>query len=466
MSSQVTGSRFGRTPLLAVVSWAASAVAVFGFLGWLFLDELSHRRMLVAFCVGILLVCLGCVGGVGVAGRGRRNGAGRAAEYGVVRPRGAGAVSMAKGSALPARLPSGRAVKVRGLVGIVAFLAALAGVLAISASDDTDATAAAAIREAGAERATVRIVDVADVERFAGRGDSDFEAHVTVELPDEDGGVRRVAMDARTHDVPRAGGRLAVLYAPDRLDLGAVHGDADTLDRLLAGTALGSGETWVFLGCWAGVALIVVALSVGGGALGGISRLDGRHRAARGSVQGTATGEGDGAVLRVRTESGEVHFWAEQECAAIAQSVEGQQVWVCWRHAEGAAKRLHAALVGDEGWCLPGEVYVAQLARVAGDAYVVGEPGAPVEAGRHVGLWMPVVSLPLRLPWSGVLLVVLALMATAGMLTDVSGRGRWGLAAVAVLGMLGGVVSYLRGSRRGRVGGGRAEVGVGGAVSR
>ncbi|WP_327671999.1 MULTISPECIES: hypothetical protein [unclassified Streptomyces] len=349
---------------------------------------------------------------------------------------------------------------------MVAFFAAITGSLAISAGDDTDASAAAAIRAAGAERAVVRIVEVADLERFAGRGDTDFEARVTVELPKQDSGFQRATLDARTHELPRAGGRLAVLYVPDRLDLGAVHGDADTLDRLLAGTALSPGETWVFLGCWGGIALLLVGLSAAGGALGGISRLDRRHRAARGTVQGTApgNGSGDGAVIRVRTETGEVHFWAEQTREAIAKSVAGQQVWVCWRHAE-ERKRLPAALVGDEGWCLPGDVYRTQLAQAARDTYVVGDPGAPVEPERRVGLWMPVVSWPLNLPRSAVLLVVLSLMGVAGMLTDISGRGRWGLAAVAVVALLGAYVAYLRGARKRKAGGGgSAGTGTGAAT--
>lgn len=287
MSSQPVAPLGGPSRLTAATSWAASTVAMVGFIGWLFLDELDQRRVLIASCLGLILVCLASFATVGAAGRGRRSDTGPAADYGVVRPRSAGPTPMTP-SALPARLPSGRTVKVRGLVGMVAFFAAITGSLAISAGDDTDASAAAAIRAAGAERAVVRIVEVADLERFAGRGDTDFEARVTVELPKQDSGFQRATLDARTHELPRAGGRLAVLYVPDRLDLGAVHGDADTLDRLLAGTALSPGETWVFLGCWGGIALLLVGLSAAGGALGGISRLDRRHRAARGTVQGTA----------------------------------------------------------------------------------------------------------------------------------------------------------------------------------
>ncbi|MYT73326.1 MULTISPECIES: hypothetical protein [unclassified Streptomyces] len=431
----------------------ASAATLLGFLGWLFLDETSHRRTLVASCLGLVLVCLGCVVLVGTIGRERRRGTGCAANYDVVRPR--SAVPVATPSALPARLPVGRSVRVRGLVGAAAFLAALTGILAISAGDDTDATAAAAIRAAGAERVAVRVVGVTDVERFAGRGDTDFEARVTVQLPAPEGGSRPVSLDARTHDLPREGGRLAVIYAPGHLDLGAVHGDVDTLDRLLAGTALTPAERWAFLGSWGGVALLVVGVNVGGGALGGVSRLDGGHRAARGTVRGiTAAEHGDGGtVLRVRTAHADVHFWAAQEIPAIAQSVADQQVWVCWRAEEGR-KRLPAVLIGDEGWCLPGEVYGAQLGGAERDTYVVGEPGAPVEPERRVGLWLPVVSWPLRLPCGGVLLVLPSLAATAGMLTDVSGRGRWGLATAAVVGLLGACVAYLRSEsgREGRAG--------------
>ncbi|MEU6846159.1 hypothetical protein ABZ930_30215 [Streptomyces sp. NPDC046716] len=92
----------------------------------------------------------------------------------------------------------------------------------------------------------------------------------------------------------------------------------------------------------------------------------------------------------------------------------------------------------------PGEVYGAQLGGAERDTYVVGEPVAPVEPARRVGLWLPVVSWPLRLPCGGVLLVLLSLVATAGMSTDVAGRGRWGLATAAVVGLLGARVACLR----------------------
>ncbi|MHB9758395.1 hypothetical protein ACYBSK_28785 [Streptomyces sp. BYX5S] len=423
-------------------------------LGWLFLPVLAWRRVLVVACLVVLLghlvVLLLGRRGLGVAG------GGEGAGYLAVRPEGA-VVEGGDPPGLPAVLPVGRWVKVRGLVGIVAFLAALVGILAVTAGDGRDADRAAALTEAGAVRGSARILEVRDVERFAGHSDTDFEARLTVLLPARQGepSADRATLQARTPDEPRRGGEVEVLYVPGRPDLGAVHGDGPTLDRLEAGTALTPGATWAFFGSWAGVSLVVMLASVGAGSFRGIGRLGDGTRAVRGRVRGVARWDGGGTAVRVRTGSGEVHFSAEQNNQAIAQVLRDEEVWVCWADPAGLAdpadstgvgngRRLHAALVGDRHWCLPGEVWSAQVARSAArDAAAVGTPDAPLDGRRSVALWLPVTSWPLRLRMPTVLLIPACAVATALLLTDVEGRTRWALGLVAVVALLGTYVGFL-----------------------
>ncbi|MFJ9178775.1 hypothetical protein [Streptomyces sp. NPDC102360] len=430
------------------------------FLGWLFLPVLEWRRMLIGVC---LVVLLGCLGVVLLGRRGLSVGdGGESAAYSAVRPGRPADVRpelSAEGSppGLPSALPVGRRVKVRGLVGIVGFLAAFAGILAVAAGDDTDAGRAADLTEVGAVRGSVRIVQVRELERFAGRSDTDFGAELTVMLPGREGEPgSRVALGARTHEEPHRGGKLNVLYAPGHPELGAVHGDSATLGRLQAGTALTPVATWAFFGGWAGVSLLVVLLSVFGGSFRGLDRLDGGARAVRGRVWGVARWDGGGTALRVRTVTGEVHFSAEQNNQAIAKSLRSEEVWVCWAAADGPAakglgERLRASLVGDGGWCLPGEVWSAQVARVARDSTIVGTPEAPVDPHRTVALWLPVTSWPLRLRGWSVLFIAVSVVATALLLTDMGGRPRWAAGCVAAVALLGACVGYLAsgGARKG-----------------
>ncbi|MHC5260641.1 hypothetical protein ACYSUO_22395 [Streptomyces sp. UC4497] len=453
MSESSVPLRRYRVRGLAPASWTASSVCVLAFLGWLFLPVLAWRRMLVVAC---LVVLLGCLVVLLLGRRGLPVGAGgESAVYRAVRPEfpaGGGPPG------LSAELPVGRRVKVRGLVGIVAFLAALAGILAVTAGDDTDAGRAAALTEAGAVRGSARIVQVRDLERFAGRGDTDYGASLTVLLPARGAEpANQATLWARTYEEPDRGGALKVLYSPGHPELGAVHGDSATLDRLQAGTALTPVATWVFFGSWAGVSLFVVLLSVFGGSFRGLNRLDDGARAVRGSVWGVTGWDGGGIALRVRTATGEVHFSAEQNNQAIAASLRTEEVWACWAAAGkspsgSGGERLRAALISDGGWCLPGEVWSAQVARVERDAAIVGTSEAPVDPRRSVALWLPVTSWPLRLRRWSVLLIVVSTAATALLLTDTGGRPRWAAGFVAVVALLGAYVGYLAPGRGGRKG--------------
>ncbi|MGW2344713.1 hypothetical protein [Streptomyces sp. NPDC001661] len=225
-----------------------------------------------------------------------------------------------------------------------------------------------------------------------------------------------------------------------------------TLDRLQAGTALTPAVSWVFFGSWAGVSLLVVLMSVFGGSFRGLARLDESARAVRGTVWGVARWDGGGTALRVRTANGEVHFWAEQNNQAIAASLRSEEVWVCWAAADSPAvgdtgERLHASLIGDGGWCLPGEVRSAQVARGDRDSATVGTSEAPVDPRRSMALWLPVTSWPLRLSGWSVLLLAVSVAATALLLTDTGGRPRWAAGFVAAVALLGACVSYLASGR-------------------
>ncbi|MFZ3560242.1 hypothetical protein [Streptomyces sp. BH055] len=401
--------------------------------------------------VACLVVVLGCLVVLLLGRRGLLVGdGGESAEYRAVRP---GVPADGDPPGLPAVLPVGRRVKVRGLVGIVAFLAALTGILAVAAGDGADAGRAADLVEAGAVRGSARVVQVRELERFAGRSDTEFEADLTVMLPGrgEEPGTR-TTLRARTHEEPHQGGRLRVLYSPDRPELGAVHGDMATLDRLEAGTALTPVATWVFFGIWAGVSLLVVLMSVFGGSFRGLARLEDGACAVRGTVWGVARWDGRGTALRVRTANGEVHFWAEQNNQAIAKSLRSEEVWVCWAAAGSpvvgdTGERLRASLIGDGGWCLPGEVRSAQVARVDRDSATVGTSEAPVDSRRSVALWLPVTSWPLRLRGWSVLLLAVSVTATALLLTDTGGRPRWATGFVAAVALLGACVGYLASGR-------------------
>lgn len=401
--------------------------------------------------VACLVVLLGCLVVVMLGRRGLPVGdGGESAGYSAVRPEFPAAGDP---PGLFTALPVGRRVKARGLVGMVAFLAALAGILAVTAGDDTDAERAAALVEGGAVPGSARIVQMRELERYAGRSDTDFGAELTVMLPGREGEPGfRTTLWARTHEEPHEGGKLRVLYSPGHPELGAVHGDIATLDRLQAGTALTPVATWAFFGSWAGVSLLVVLVSVFGGAFRGLARLEGGTRAVRGSVWSVARWDGGGTALRVRTATGEVHFCAEQNNQAIASSLRNEEVWVCWAAADktaagGSGERLRASLIGDGGWCLPGEVWSAQVARVEHDASTVGTSQAPVDPRRSVALWLPVTSWPLRLRGWSVLLIAVTMVATALLLTDTGGRPRWAAGFVAVVALLGACVGYLASGR-------------------
>ena len=258
---------------------------------------------------------------------------------------------------------------------------------------------------------TAPVVRVRNLEGFGSRTNREFSSIVTVLLKGNSPGDEKtpVSLQTRTHEEPHRGSGLRVMYAPSDLSLGAVHGDAATLRRLVKGRSMTAGLTWGLSLAMAGIAVILMATSLKSGVFNGLRRLGGEHRALRGVCVGVASApsssgstNSDDCVV-FRCEGGaRLNFRPERNAAAIAEAIGNDPVWACWRAiAQGANNRGRSpgVLVGDSGWALHGDFLTDEIRKSEGfSAHVVGSVDAPVDAERRVGLWSPITSWPLIVP--------------------------------------------------------------------
>jgi hypothetical protein len=433
------------------VLWAItplSSLAVLGmWLVWAFSSALTVRRIAVVVGADLLLLCVVVLLIAGRAGR-----VGLAQAYAATCP-----VGDMPSPELPATVPSGLALRMRGLLGVICFFVALIGVWGLVGGEVVYASQAADIREAGARVVAAPVVKVSHLRRHAGRTDIEFSSTVTVMLVGEssESGKRLVTLSARSHEEPRPGAELKVMYAPSDLSLGAVHGDSATLDRLMSGRAMAPGLTWGLTFAMAGVAVVLAVVNGWTGGFRSIKHLNGDVRAFRGSrvasgrwstgQAGSSSGE---ECLLVHGAAGEtLHVRVERKPSAIAEVVGHEPVWACWPAVDDGSDgggRAPAVLVGDSGWALHGEVWTAEARNLQQSrAHVVGSEGAPVDDRRRVRLWSPVTAWPVLLPPRSLVCVVVALVVAGACLTDVAGTWRWVLGVIGDVALLAAAAMYV-----------------------
>lgn len=438
----------GRASKALWVTTPLCSVATFGaWRSWAFSSDLTVQRHAVIACICVVLACLV---GLIVAMRGAKKW-GLADAYAAVRPE-----EPTRSSDLPSSVPSVGPLRWRGVFGMIGFFAALVGVWGL-VGGGAHSTQAAEIRDAGARVTAAPVTKVSHLERYAGRTDTDYSATVTVrlngELPRQ--AATAVTLEARTHELLHPGEHLRVMYAPSDLALGAVHGDAAALDRLMSGRSMKPGLTWGLTIAMGGIAVVLIGATVLTGGFRSVTALDRGVRACRGSCAGVgrwAGGEEKSSpgneCLLVQTENGGVlHFWVEREASATAEAAGNEPVWACWRGSAAeprSGQKTAAVLIGDSGWALQGEMWREEAQMLEQhQASPVGSGGAPIDERRTVRLWSPVSSWPLILPTQSLVCVAVALAAAGVCLIDSIEQWRWTFGVVSNLALLSAVASYV-----------------------
>jgi hypothetical protein len=217
--------------------------------------------------------------------------------------------------------------------------------------------------------------------------------------------------------------------------------------------AMTAALTWGLSLAMAGIAFILLVMSLKNSAFSGLKRLGGEHRALRGACVGVAsvpsssgsTNSDDCVVFRSE-EGSRLNFWPSSNAAAIAEAIGNESVWACWRaiaQANNNRGRSPGVLIGDSGLALHGDFLTDEITKSEGfNAHVVGSVDAPVDAGRRVGLWSPVTSWPLIVPTRSLICVVVALLGLVACLSSFSVQWRWILGVVVDVALLAAVAMH------------------------
>ena len=412
---------------------------------WLFWDDSVQRRWAMTACLAAIMLCA-------FAAWVHQRAAGRHAldhAFAAVRP--VGEDSHPFGSddrPLPSVLPAKRSVRARAAAAVFCCFTALVVLAAMAAGTAVRPSQIERIHAAGGVVKSVEVRDVSDsVRHDPSRGSAFYTANARVSLPDGQSGKSTLAeVRASTDEELRPGSRTTVLFAPSNPGLGAVQGKASDLRRSLAGMTLPLGQAQLFLAVWivGGISLILYSMK-GTGGVGGFSASSRSVRALRGKCAGSQpyalpqdAGKSDTETLDavlIETTSGLVHVVPDTPSASVATIIGSENLWLCWdKDATGpsTAKTTPGVLIGDSGWVLHVRVVTEEARRLTPVAITPGQPGAPVDAGRIVGLWDPRSSWPLHISPVAPIVSVLAAMCAGALLLNSMDGWRWWLAVAGM----------------------------------
>ncbi|MFF3748220.1 hypothetical protein [Streptomyces kronopolitis] len=350
-------------------------------------------------------------------------------------------------SALPNLLPSRRSMQWRSLGWYVGASTVLVGLIALAAGSPQRPELMQRIHDAGAVFADVRVEKVSDVERHDPSKGRDFYTSTAVVRLDRGaaGAPVKASVHTDTPDRLAPGDRVSVLYAPAQPHLGAIAGDERSLGHDVRGDTMSTVSAWLFIGAWlVGVGLSLAAVSLRFG-FRSFSRLRRADRAVRARCMGPdfwRQGSSKERCLKMVTASSRTaHFLISVTERELHESLNGQQLWLCWDARRGTGgKRFSprstpAALVSDDGWVMHGMLKVedAKLLATEGVSVEKADVGTAVAeeaasergAKRHLHLWDPRSAWPLFVSPAALTLAVLLIACAALLTCDISGFWRW-----------------------------------------
>ncbi|MDT0460644.1 hypothetical protein RM550_33800 [Streptomyces sp. DSM 41527] len=356
---------------------------------WLFTSRSDFRQQAILVALGCALCCLVAIALYQRAAGGRRpfHTVAVAEFSGVAR---ADVASASEPAAMPREIPSRRGMQWRALGACAGGFTVLVTLAALAGGAPQRTVLMQRIHDAGAEFANVRVEKVSDVQFHDPSKTPDYYTATAVVRLGRGATGRPVTATVHTDtpDRPVPGSRVSVLYAPAQPHLGALAGDERSLGAVLHGNTMSTMGTWASMTAWIlgmGFSVRVVWELYG---FRSFSRLGRDDKAVRAKVLGPdfwREGSKKEQCLKILTPSSRVaHFLINVTDRDLPDSLNGQQLWLCWdAHRGSGGKRFSpkstpAALVSDDGWVMHGMLK-------SRDAKLLADEGVPVEKA-HAGM--------------------------------------------------------------------------------